>query len=77
MIMSEAESWVVYVKTVHGKRLLANAVCSRAEWDEMERSRPGYHLLVRDGFRSENEAELVARGTAGDSVRRGYSASTE
>jgi hypothetical protein len=61
-------AWVVYRMTIHGKAQQVNAVCEQAEWDEMEARRPGYHTLVRSGIASEMEAELLARGTAGDKL---------
>ncbi len=59
-----AEEWVVYRATVHRRGVEApeaNAVCSRGEWDEMQRLRPGHHHLVRAGIASEAEAERLAR----------------
>jgi hypothetical protein len=38
--------WVVYLMTVHKHPQPMNAVCSQDEWDAMERTRPGHHLLV-------------------------------
>lgn len=70
MNQPECHSWVVYLMTVHGKPSGMNAVCEQTEWDAMELSRPGYHTLVRSGIENENEAELVARGTSGDSKKR-------
>jgi hypothetical protein len=61
-------AWVVYRMTLHGKSQEVNAVCEQAEWDEMEVSRPGYHVLVRSGIASEAEAEKLARGTSGDQL---------
>ena len=65
-----AVSWVVYKMTLHGKQEQMNAVCEQSEWDKMELSRPGYHTLVQSGIASENEAERLARGTAGDPMPR-------
>jgi hypothetical protein len=56
-----AVKWVVYQMTVHGKPSGVNAVCEQTEWDAMERSRFGYHRLVRAGLASETEAEKLAR----------------
>lgn len=70
--MREAENagpWVVYRMTIHCKPSV-NAVCEQAEWEEIERARPGYHTLVRAGITNEPEAERLARGSAGDPVRR-------
>lgn len=61
--------WVFYRMTIHGKPEQVNAVCQQAEWDEMERRRPGYHTLVRAGIATETEAEKLARGAAGDNLR--------
>jgi hypothetical protein len=72
--MSQARkdvSWVVYVMTVPKQEVGTNAVCEQSEWDEMERCRPGYHRLVRAGITSEAEAEKLARGTSGDSLKSG------
>jgi hypothetical protein len=57
---TEAVLWVVYRMTIHRKPSV-NAVCEQGEWDAMERSRPGYHTLVRCGIASESEAEMLAR----------------
>ena len=35
----------------------------------MEAQLPGYHTLIRSGITSEPEAEKLARGTAGDTLR--------
>jgi hypothetical protein len=66
----QAVAWVVYKMTVHGKPGETSAVCEQAEWDAMERERPGYHCLVRAGISNEGEAEKLARGTAGETKRR-------
>jgi hypothetical protein len=63
-------SWVVYRMILHGKATGMNAVCEQAEWEAMERDRPGYHTLLQAGIASENEADRIARaaprGDAGD-----------
>ena len=61
----KVESWVVYKMTVWGELTGPNAVCEQAEWDEMERDRPGFHTLVCAGIASEAEAERLARGGPG------------
>ncbi|MDB5307122.1 MAG: hypothetical protein JWO38_1324, partial [Gemmataceae bacterium] len=43
-----------------------NAVCEQAEWDEMERLRPGAQTVVQFGIATEGIAERLARGRAGD-----------
>src|SRR5262249_25033831 len=71
MRMSEkVELWVVYKMTLHNKQVGVNAICEQGEWDAMERARPGYHTLVQAGITNEGEAERLARGTSGDSVKR-------
>ena len=61
-------SWVVYQMTLNKKPSM-NAVCEQSDWDAMEVARPGYHTLVQAGIASEAEAEILARGTAGNSRR--------
>jgi hypothetical protein len=61
-----AVSWVVYQVSIDGKTAGRNAVCAQAEWDALERAKPGQHVLVRSGIASEAEAERLARGTSGD-----------
>ena len=65
-------SWVVYQMTIHGKESGMNAVCEQSEWDEMERTRPGYHQLVRAGIPNESEAEKLARADSGNAQPSGY-----
>jgi len=57
---------VVYFKAMEGKLAGARAVCGQAEWEAMERAKPGALTLIRGGIRNETEAELLARGTSGD-----------
>jgi hypothetical protein len=60
-------SWVVYTTGETGKvGGGVNVVCEQSEWEEIERTQPGHHTLVRDGIASESEAEKLARGTSGD-----------
>ncbi len=68
--IEEVVSWVVYLRTLHGKPTGMNAVCEQDEWDEMERAQPGHHTLVRGGIANEGEAERLARGTSGDAKSR-------
>jgi hypothetical protein len=68
--MSEkVETWVVYLMTVK-KTNGMKAVCAKTEWDEMEKLSPGLHHLIKGGFTSESEAELLARGVSGDAKVR-------
>ena len=68
--VDDSGPWVVYLMPVHKQAEPMNAVCSQDEWDAMERTRPGHHPLVQAGIASEREAELLARGTSGDSKPR-------
>jgi hypothetical protein len=67
----KAATWVVYLVTIskHGG---VKAVCEQTEWNAMELARPGYHQLIRGGFTSEAEAELLARGDSGASKPRAW-----
>lgn len=68
----KAESWVVYLMTLHNKPVGQKAVCTQAEWNALQAMRPGYHQLIQSGITSEREAELIARGTSGDQVKRSW-----
>jgi hypothetical protein len=72
MSKAESGSWVVYLMTLHKNGAQMNAVCEQSEWEAMEQARPGYHTLIRSGIMSENEAELLARGTSGDAKLRHF-----
>jgi hypothetical protein len=63
-------AWVVYRMTLHGNAVAGNVVCEQREWDALERARPGFHTLLHTGLKTEQEAEKLARGTAGQSVPR-------
>ena len=65
------ESWVVYQSAVRGEPTGPNAVCEQDDWEAMERANPGHNRLIQSGIATEGEAERLARGTAGDSTRRG------
>lgn len=71
MRMRRGDLWVVYRMAVRGSDAGVNAVCTQAEWDEIEQNRPGVHALLRDRIGTESEAERLARGTSGDAVPRG------
>ena len=66
----QAESWVVYLMTIQKNPDGMRAVCAQHEWDKMELAKPGFHKLIQDGIPSERDAELLARGTSGDPVKR-------
>jgi len=64
--LEQDESWVIYQVVNKGVVGGPNAVCEQAEWDEMERARPGAQFLVRCGIATEGAAARLARGTSGD-----------
>src|SRR5258708_5103904 len=65
-ITEVCRSWVVYRMTLHGDKCGGNVVCEQREWDVLEAARPGFHTLLHSGVKTEQEAEKLARGTAGD-----------
>ena len=62
-------TWVVYRMTLNGNMIAGNVVCEQHEWEAIEFARPGYHMLLHTGLKTEQEAEKLARGTAGDTFR--------
>jgi hypothetical protein len=56
--------------TLHGNAIGGNVVCEQREWELLEVTRPGYHTLLHTGLKTEQEAEKLARGTAGDDYGR-------
>ena len=68
-------AWVVYMMAVQGKPGGVSAVCEQGEWEAMELERPGHHILVREGIRSEAEAEALARSSSGYAPRERATAS--
>ena len=63
-------AWVVYRMTLYGGTVAGNVVCEQREWDALERARPGFHTLLHTGIKTEQEAEKLARGTAGETPPR-------
>jgi hypothetical protein len=63
-------AWVVYRMTLSKGKVGGNVVCEQREWEAIERAQPGFHLLIRAGIGSEQEAEKLARGTSGDTPSR-------
>jgi hypothetical protein len=58
--------FAVFVKTVrrvNGVMMGANAICDQAEWEAMERDRPGHQQLIRGGIASEADAERLCRSS--------------
>jgi hypothetical protein len=65
---ARVESWVIYQLVSNGVATGPNGVCEQAEWEEMERLRPGAQVLVRCGLPTEGVAGRLARGASGDPV---------
>jgi len=66
------KTWVVYTFVPQGKSDAVNAVCEASEWATIQLERPGYYRLIKAGITSEAEAEILARGTAGDARKSPY-----
>ena len=64
-------AWVVYKMTMPKNTIGGNVVCEPREWDLIEAQRPGFHTLLHTGLKTEQEAEKLARGTAGETPPRG------
>ena len=60
------ESWVIYRAVVRGEVIGPTGVCEQAEWEAMERAKPGGTWVVQSGIADEAVAERLARGTSGD-----------
>ena len=65
-------SWVVYKMTAPNGAVLGNSVCEQWEWDAIEADHPGFHTLLHSGIGTEQEADKLARGTAGDDYHGRY-----
>ncbi len=70
MRVTEITSWAVYQMRLNSKGVGGNVVCSQREWEAIEASNPGYHILLHSGLKTEQQAEKLARGTAGDTPPR-------
>jgi hypothetical protein len=70
-ITEVCNAWVVYRMTLHGNAVAGNVVCEQREWDVLEAARPGFHTLLHTGIKTEQEAERLARGNAGETPPRG------
>ncbi len=62
MANDETGTWVVYDLRIRKDQRVVKAVCRQAEWDALERARPGEQPIVQAGLRTEGEADTVARG---------------
>ena len=57
--------WAVYSFPMKGSPDGMRAVCEQAEWEVMDRAKPGFYTLIQSGIVNEGEAERLARGTSG------------
>ena len=64
------QPWVIYRAVVQGEVTGPHGVCEQAEWEAMERAKPGGTVVVQSGIADEAVAERLARGTSGDPVPR-------
>ena len=60
--------WVVYQTPPIGKNGPGIIVSERAEWERLEREKPGQYPLLRAGMANEGEAEMFARTASGFSA---------
>lgn len=60
------ESWVIYRAVIKGEVAGPNGVCEQADWEAMERAKPGGTVVIQAGIADEAVAERRARGTSGD-----------
>jgi hypothetical protein len=60
------QSWVIYQAVLGGEATGPKGVCEQAEWEAMERAKPGSTFVVQSGIADEGVAERLARGTSGD-----------
>ena len=61
---TEDGPFAVYVMTVRRRNGMVegvNAMCDQADWEAMEKARPGEQPLIRGDIRSETAAEHLAR----------------
>ena len=58
-------AWVVYSFPLTGSPEAMRAVCDQSEWEVLDRAKPGFYTLIRDGIINEGEAERLARGASG------------
>lgn len=61
----EIVSWVVFQISLKKHPMGGIAICGQEEWNAMESACPGYHTLIKQGIRSEVEAERFARSQPG------------
>jgi hypothetical protein len=66
-----AGTWVVYQMPVKGIPEGIRGICEQAEWEALERAKPGVNTLIRAGITNEGEAERLARGSSGETKPRG------
>jgi hypothetical protein len=63
--MAKAEGWAVYWMPMKPGQDPVRAICSQAEWEAMDRAKPGFYTLIEGNLTNEGQAERLARGNAG------------
>jgi hypothetical protein len=69
-------TWVVYSIPTKDSPEGVRAVCRQREWEAMNAARPGFFTLIQGGLTNEGVAERLARGSSGESKRRGSGEAT-
>jgi hypothetical protein len=75
--MAKSEGWAVYWMPMKAGEEPVRAICAQAEWEAMDRAKPGYYTLIQGNMPSEGQAERLARGKSGETPPRGTKAATE
>jgi hypothetical protein len=69
--MPRAEGWAVYLMPMKAGQDAVRAICTQAEWEAMDRDRPGHFTLIQGHLTNEGQAERLARGRSGETPPRG------
>ena len=64
------DTWVVFQMPVKNCPVGRRAVCEQTEWVAMDSAKPGVYTVIQAGMTNEGEAERLARGMSGVTVRR-------
>ena len=64
------EEWAVYLMPVKGSPDGLRGVCPQAEWEALDRAKPGVLTLIQGHLPSEAQAEQLARGRSGEKPTR-------
>jgi hypothetical protein len=71
MRMAKADGWAVYLMPMKAGQDPVRAVCPQAEWEALDRAKPGHFTLIQGNLSNEGEAERLARGKSGETPPRG------